>query len=92
MEIVLRSLQQGEGDRTVELPDGYTYGWEKDNLCLVLELIDRNDQGEFVPVEERWVVCDMPLNYFYDQCEQMKPDDIALIAANTALTTTKRGT
>jgi hypothetical protein len=89
-EIILRAMQQGQ---EIKLPDGYTYAMVEGEVCIVLKCyygrscnLDEQDEPDGI----RYCHSDMSLNYFLAQCNEMGDEEVAGIAANTALTRMKR--
>lgn len=78
-EIVLSALQASPGERTITL-NGLLIGWYNNRLNYIM----------YTDTEEIWFIYDITLNAFIADCEKMSAEDITVIAANTALTKTRR--
>lgn len=81
-EIILRYLQQGEGERKIKLiPNAHhEFGMYNNQLHHILW-----NNGD-----EVWYISDMSLNWFIKCCEQISDEDIIKFVADIALTETKR--
>jgi hypothetical protein len=82
-DIVLRALNRGQ---RLELPDGFTYVMDGDELCIEVKMWnDATNLLEGVDGEMGWLTCDITLNDFTRLCDRITDEEIAIIAANATL-------
>lgn len=81
-EIVLRYLQGKPGERTVKF-NNTLYGLYESKLHCIMHLYDDGLDKEWT--EEKWLVSDMSLNMFMQECEDLSEQEIMNIIFQSGL-------